>query len=41
MLVVGCSGGELRVHDAYSGEGVDEVPDAHSGAVVMLQVRAP
>jgi hypothetical protein len=38
LLLVGCSGGELRAHDAYSGEAVDEVADAHSGPVVMLQV---
>ena len=40
-LVVGTGAGELRVHDAYSGDAVDEAPDAHGGAVVMLQTHEP
>jgi hypothetical protein len=37
LLVVGTATGELRLHDAYSGETM-ELVDAHSSPVNLLQV---
>jgi hypothetical protein len=37
-LVVGTATGEVRLHDAYSGENM-ELIDAHSSPVNLLQVR--
>lgn len=37
LLVVGTAAGEVRLHDAYSGENV-ELVDAHSSPVNLLQV---
>ncbi len=39
VLVAGTSNGELRLHDAYSGDSV-ELVDAHSSPINLLQVRA-
>jgi hypothetical protein len=38
LLVVGTATGEVRLHDAYSGENM-ELIDAHSSPVNLLQVR--
>eukprot|EP00879_Flechtneria_rotunda_P033238 GHRR01036791.1.p1 GENE.GHRR01036791.1~~GHRR01036791.1.p1 ORF type:complete len:137 (+),score=41.08 GHRR01036791.1:41-451(+) len=40
LLVAGTSNGELRLHDAYSGETV-ELVDAHTAPVNLLQVGGP
>lgn len=39
LLVSGTASGELKLHDAYSGENV-ELIDAHSSPINLLQVRA-